>query len=65
MYRLKLEYYMNLRGFKVASMATEIGRTRQNVEQWVNKESTIELTDVGYKVRLPNGLIVHETQVAK
>ena len=59
---LTLDNYMEIKGLTVPQMAIELGRKRQNVDQWLAKGATVEILDDGQlKVRTEN--IVHEPQV--
>ena len=62
---MKLTNYMIEHNMKKAQLAKKIGKSRQNIEHWVKRDASVELTDIGIRVRLPSGLIVHESQVAK
>lgn len=56
---------MKLRKFNREDMATELGRTRQNVEQWLAKDADIEIMEDGrLKISIVNNVHpVHEPQV--
>ncbi len=60
---LTLEKYIARMGFNQHSFAKDIGRSHQIVKHWVKNGETVELTDVGIKIKSEK--IVYETQVAK
>lgn len=67
---MKLKQYLIRLGIRPQDLATEIGRTRQNVEQWIERDADIELTDIGVKITTSkivhppedSKLVVHESQ---
>ncbi len=60
-----LKKYMDHNGLTQTSLSNKIGSMRQTVWHWVKDGATVELTDIGIRIRLKSGRIVHETQVAK
>ena len=59
---LKLTDYMRLTNKSVKDMATTLGRSRQNVEQWIQKDAYVVIeADGRLKVLTMN--VVHEPQV--
>ena len=44
---LKLTDYMRLTNKSVKDMATTLGRSRQNVEQWIQKDAYVVIEDDG------------------
>jgi len=65
MSELKLKSYLVRINQTLSGLSREIGQTRQNVWNWVKDGATVELTDIGIRIRLKSGRIVYETQVAK
>ena len=61
----KLRLYMSEGGITQSSLSKEIGRPKQAIWNWLQGDATIELTDIGIRIRTKSGRIVHETQVAK
>ena len=61
---IKLKEYMKMMGFSVNQMATKLGRTRQNVEQWLSRGATIEFCTDGALI-VKTEKIVHQPQVKK
>ena len=43
-------------------LANDIGKARSVINYWVNAYATAEMTESGVKIRLPNGLVVYETE---
>lgn len=68
---LTLEKYMSMMKLSVADIAKDIGRTRQNVDFWIERGATVDLTEAGIKIITLNVVhprsvtIVHESQVKK
>lgn len=60
-----LENYIKAQDNTQTGLSQDLGRTRQTVWNWVKDGATVELTDIGIRIRLKSGRIVHETQVAK
>ena len=59
---LTLKQYMRIRRISVPDMATELGRTRQNVDQWLAKDATVKVLD-GERLEISTTNIVHQPQV--
>lgn len=59
---LKLVDYMKLKKLTVPEMATELGRTRQNVDQWIAKDAMVEILANG-QLEITTLNVVHEPQV--
>ena len=59
---LTLKQYMRIRRISVPDMATELGRTRQNVDQWLAKDATVKVLD-GERLEISTANIVHQPQV--
>jgi hypothetical protein len=57
-----LKTYLERNGIKQIELARNIDRTKANVYNWLKAEATIELTELGIRIRTPNGFIVHETK---
>ena len=62
---MKLRKYIDRSNQNQSDLAKEIGQQRNKISYWIDKEATVELTDIGIRIRLPSGLIVYETQVDK
>lgn len=60
-----LKNYIDRNDLTQTILSNKISRTRQTVWNWVKDGATVELTDIGIRIRLKSGRIVHETQVAK
>ena len=60
---LTLKRYLFILKHTKASFAKEIGRTPQNVAQWITAGAMVELTEAG--IRIKTEKIVHESQVSK
>ena len=66
MKELTLEAYMNIRGIKVAQLAKEIGASRQNIDNWLAGDATLELVGSGiHNIKITTQKVVHESQVMK
>lgn len=64
MERLTLRYYMSTNNLKPADMAKKIGRSRQNIEQWMANMAIIEVFEDG-RFKISTEKVVHETQVKR
>lgn len=60
-----LKKYIDMQNLNQSSMSRSIGHTRQTVWNWINDDATVELTDIGIRIRLKSGRIVFESQVAR
>lgn len=59
---LTLKAYMDLRDITVPEMAKELGRKRQNVDQWIEKEATVVILPDG-RIKVSTEKVVHRPQV--
>ena len=57
--------YLMRAGQTQSELSREIGHARSKISYWIKNHATVELTEAGIKIRLPSGLIVHESQVSK
>jgi len=62
---LTLDKYIDREGITQTVLSNQIGQSRQRVWNWIRDGATVELTDVGLRIRATNGRILHESQVAK
>ena len=59
---LRLADYMNLKKLTVPEMATELCRTRQNIDQWIAKDAMVKIMANG-QLEITTINVVHEPQV--
>ena len=59
---LTLKWYMKIKKLTVPEMAIELGRTRQNIDQWLAKDATVKILDDG-RLEISTRNVVHQPQV--
>ena len=59
---LTLRKYLDIRGITAADLSREIGRTRQNISNWIKDDATVEILDDG-RIKVNTINVVHQPQV--
>ena len=61
---LTLKKYMEIRDLTVPDLAKQLGRKRQNVDYWLERNATVEILDDG-DIAIKTEKVVHRRQVSR